>query len=202
MKTAILLLCWFTVCTASAETVQISLPDLTGNYDSGFIEPNVDPRLRTANFSIPQEVSAINNLQVVMSGQDEGEGAMICTIDIGGGEVIQDTLSVITQMWLVLTSPTLDDGCFYGQVSLLETEFTDLFGWVTSCDTGEPLDLDLLLGTPIQAELECSFNPGCEPYMDTVAALTDVYLALDAEMVAADRQTWGQIKALYRKERQ
>ena len=125
---------------------------------------------------------------------------MICTIYIGDGEVIQDTLSVVTQMWLLLTAPTLDDGCFFGQVSLFNTEFTDQSGWVTSCDTGEPLDLDLLLGTPIQAELECNFNPECEPYIDTLTTLTDVHLELDAEMVAADRQTWGQIKALYRKE--
>ena len=105
---------------------------------------------------------------------------MIREIDIGGGQVYRDTMSVVTQMRLVLTAPTLEGDCFFGIVNLLAPTFTDQFGWVTSCDIANPLDPNLLLNTTVQAELECNFSPLCIPWLDALATLTEVHPVLDA----------------------
>jgi hypothetical protein len=62
---------------------------------------------------------------------------MYCEHEVGG-VVYRDTMSVVTQMRLVLTASTLDGGCFFGVVNLLTPTFTDQFGWVTSCDIADP----------------------------------------------------------------
>jgi len=197
MRPAILILFLIIASAAFADSVDIVLPDLTGDYDSGFMDPNEAPRVRLDSFTISPNVVLIHNLRVVMSGTNEN-GSMICEYDIGGGQVIRDTLEVVTQMRLILTAPTLEGGCFFGVVNLLAPTFTDEFGWVTSCDIADPLDPNLLLNTKVQAELECNFSPLCDPWIDALATLTEVHLILDAEIVATERRTWGQIKALYR----
>lgn len=197
MKSAILILCLIIASTALADPANIALPDLTGDYDSGFMDPNDAPRVRLNAFTIQPEVISIQSLRVVMSGSNEN-GSVICERDIGGGQVVRDTMSVVTQMRLVLTAPTLEGDCFFGIVNLLAPTFTDQFGWVTSCDIGNPLDPNLLLNTTVQAELECNFSPSCGPWIDALATLTDVHLILDAQIVAVDLTAWGAIKALYR----
>lgn len=198
MRPAILLLCLVAAGSAGADPVEIPLTDLTGEYDSGWVPPNDSPRIRTSTFTIPAEVQSINDLLVVLSGVNLGDGKMICSYDIGGGQVFQDTLSAPTELRLNLTAPTLDGGCFWGLIVPLTPEFSDQSFAVMSCDHIDPLDPDLLLGTTVQAELECSFSPDCEPYLDSMASLTEVRLVIDAQLVADRRQTWDQIKALYR----
>ena len=114
------------------------------------------------------------------------------------GQTILDTLSVVTQMRLILTAEPLEGDCFFGIVNLPTPTFVDEWGPVESCDTGDPLDLDQLLNTTIQAELECNFSPPCTPWIDALATLTDVRMVLEGQFVAAQIRTWGEIKALYR----
>ena len=197
LRLAILIACLFIANATCADTVNIALPDLTGDYDAGLLPPNDAPSLRFSTFTIPPEVMSIQNMRVVMSGASEN-GWMICEYDIGGGETVLDTFPVITNMRLFLTAPTLEGGCFWGIVNLPAPTFTDESGSVITCDFAEPLDPDLLLNTTVQAELICYFSPMCDPYIDPLASLTDVHLVLNAQLVTAGRKTWGEIKALYR----
>ncbi len=113
MKPVLITLLMILSCAAGAETVTIDLDNLVGDYDSGFIDPNDAPRIRLQSFTIPPEVNSLESLQVVMSGTNI-DGWRICEIDVGGGVVVQDTTSIVTQMRLVLTAPTLGGDCFFG----------------------------------------------------------------------------------------
>ncbi len=197
MKPVLITLLMILSCAAGAETVTIDLDNLVGDYDSGFIDPNDAPRIRLQSFTIPPEVNSLESLQVVMSGTNI-DGWRICEIDVGGGVVVQDTTSIVTQMRLVLTAPTLGGDCFFGIVNLLSSSFTDASGPVTSCNPAEPLDPDLLLDTTVQAELEVNFSPGCEVWLDALVVLSDVRLLLQVETVSTESRSWGEIKALYR----
>ena len=179
---------------ACADTVEIPLP---GDYDSGFLPPNDAPRTRYMSFTIPAEVISIQNLQVVLSGSNQ-DGSKICEREIGGGQTVLDTLSVVTPMRLILLAKTLEGDCFFGIVNLLEPIFTDASAPMNTCGIYEPLDPDLLLGTTVHAGLECNFAPDCAPYIDALTNLTEVSLILEAYIVAGERRTWGRIKALYR----
>ena len=124
------------------DNVKIVLPDLTGDYDSGFIDPNDAPRVRVSSFSIPQDVLSLNNMRVVMSGSNE-DGSMYCEYEVGG-VVYRDTMSMVTQMRLVLTAPTLDGGCFFGIVNLLmSTWFSTWRSWPPIAGPGEKSRLSI-----------------------------------------------------------
>lgn len=197
MKPVLITLLMILSCVAGADTVTIDLDSLVGDYDSGFIDPSEAPRIRFQPFTIPADVNALESLQLVMSGTNI-DGWQICEFDLGGGVVIRDTTSIVTQMRLVLTAPPLGEDCFFGFVNLLSSSVTDASGPVTSCNVGEPLDPDLLLNTTVQAQLEVNFSPGCEVWLDALVVLSDVRLLLQVETVAAESRSWGEIKALYR----
>jgi hypothetical protein len=197
MRPTILILYLIIASAAGAASVDIPLPNLTDDYDGGLVPPDDAPSARTTAFTIPSEVASILNMRVVMSGISE-DGWFIQERDIGGGEVLLDTLSVPTNMRLFLRAPTLEGGCFFGVVNLPAPDFTGESGWIIDCDFGNPLDLDLLLGTTIEAELICHFSPPGDPYVDPLATLTDVRLVIDSQLVTAGRRTWGEIKAHYR----
>jgi hypothetical protein len=192
-----LALCQFVATIAGADPVEIALPDLIGDYDSGFVPPNPAPSTRTQSFTIPAEVTSIGDLQLVLSGTGE-DGALIMVREVGG-TTVRDTLPVSNQLRMVLTAPTLDGGCFWGFVPLTSPTVVEVSGPVQSCDHVDPLDFDLLLGTTVQAELFCYFPPADEVYLDTSSTLTAVHLVVNAQEVAGERQTWGRIKVLYRR---
>jgi hypothetical protein len=183
--------------TAAADSVEIPLPTLTGDYDAGLLPPDDAPSSRSTVFTIPSKVAAMLNMSVEMSGTSQ-DGWFIRETDIGGGQVQLDTLSVPTSMRLFLRAPTLDDRCFFGVVSLPAPDFAGESAWIVDCDPGDPLDLNLLLDTTIEAELVCYFSPLGDPYVDPLATLTDVRLIISGEIVAGARGTWGMIKAQYR----
>jgi len=76
--------------------------------------------------------------------------------------------------------------------------FTDETGMIDGCDGDNPPDPDLLLNTPIQAELHCTFSQPGEVWIDPLATLTDMSVKIVGQIVAAKARTWGEIKALYR----
>ena len=149
----------------------------------------------TGAFTIPPEVVSIEQLRLVMTGTNS-DGWMICEYEVGG-YTIQDTLSVMTQMRLVLRAETLEGGCFFGIVNLSTPTFTDESGPIGDCDVGSPLEPDLLLNTTIQAELECNFSPPCDAWIDALVTLTDVRVVIDGQIVAVESGTWGGVKALF-----
>lgn len=197
MRLALLLLGLAVSCIANAESIDIPLTDLTGNYDSGFQDPNDAPRVRIGTFIIPENVASIDLIHLVVTGSNTG-GWRICEYDIGGGQTVLDTIPAVTQMRLLLTAEPLGEGCFFGLVSLPDPAFVDASGLVGHCDVGNPLDSNLLLNVTVQAELECTFTDGCDIWLDALATLSDVRLVLDAQIVAAETRSWGMVKALYR----
>jgi hypothetical protein len=196
MRPVSLLLCLAISTATCAHSLEIALPGLVGGYDSGFVPPDAAPRVRTTTFTIPPEVIAIDQLQLVLSGTN-ADGWMICEITLPGGQTHLDTLSVVTPMRLVLTAETLGGDCFFADVNLLASSFVDVGDNVGPCDVGNPLDLDLLLNRRVRADLECGFSPNCDAWIDALVTLTDVHFLLEGTTVAVERRTWGEIKALY-----
>ena len=192
----LLLLLVMLICvagSAGADPVAITLTDLSGDYDAGFVEPNLAPGVRSHTFIIPPEVRSIDRLRVVGWG-DVVEGAMICERNVGG-QTVRDTLPTYPAMRITLTAEPLGGGCYFAVV--------DLGGAgaavdVTDCDPGDPLDPDLLLGATIQAELTCGSAPSCTPWIDALATVTRVDLIVEGQVVPTATTTWGEIRALYR----
>jgi hypothetical protein len=196
MRLVVLLSCLAIFSAAHADSVQIPLPGLAGDFDSGFLPPDDAPRVRTETFTIPSEIVSIDQMRLVMSGENS-DGWMICEYDVGG-HAHQKPLSVVTQMRLVLTAETLGEGCFFGIVNLLTRTFVDESGSVGACNIGYPLEPDLLLNTAIHAELECNYSPPCAAWIDALVTLIDVRMVIDGQNVVAETGTRGQIKAFYR----
>lgn len=197
MRIAVVLLAVAVSCSAQAESINIPLTDHTGNYDSGFQEPNDAPRVRLGTFIIPPDIASIDLVNLVVTGSSTN-GWRICEYDIGGGQTVLDTIPAVPEMRLLLTAAPLGEECFFGLVSLPDPAFVDASGLVGPCDVGNPMDLNLLLNTTVQAELECTVTSGCEIWMDALATLSDVRLGLEVQMVAAETRSWGMIKALFR----
>lgn len=196
MRIVLVLLALAVSSVANAESIDIPLTDLTGDYDSGFQIPNDAPRVRLGTFVIPPDVASIDLMTLVVTGSNTN-GRRICVYDVGG-QTVRDTIPAVTQMRLLLTAEPLGEDCFFGLVSLPEPAFVDAAGLVGPCDVGNPLDPNLLLNSTIQAELECTFTSGCDIWLDGLATLSDVHLVLEAQIVSAETRSWGMVKALYR----
>ncbi len=66
MRLTILLFCLAISTLSFADSVEIALPDLTGDFDSGFLPPNDAPRVRNCTFTIPPGVESVDQLQLIM----------------------------------------------------------------------------------------------------------------------------------------
>lgn len=111
MRLVLVLLALAISSTANAESIDIPLTDLTGDYDSGFQIPNDAPRVRLGTFVIPPDVASIDLMNLVVTGSRIG-GWRICEYDVGGGQTVLDTIPAVPQMRLILTAEPLAEGCF------------------------------------------------------------------------------------------
>ena len=84
---AILIMACLPLATASADTVILSFPELAGGYEADpYTPPNPGyPQMRSLDFTIPAHVTAIDQLELVVSG-DWIEGEITCN-DGSGPEV-------------------------------------------------------------------------------------------------------------------
>lgn len=179
---------------AHAEVVEISFPELTGDYESGWVPPETAPSLRSTVFSFPPDIQSMDGLRLVLSGAWV-EGVIICSQAWGP----PDTTSFTPGLSMYLTSPGNIDGFFHASVQPPHGDFSQLSAEFEFCCPGGPGDLSLLLGTVVFVEFFCDLVlPGiCGVDVDSYGTVEEVRLeALGA--VPAQGSTWGGVKALYR----
>jgi len=191
-----LLLLLVSPATAPAQTTIVDLPLLVGEYDAGFVLPNDQPDRRSCTFIMPPEVATIDMMHLIMSGSGT-DGRYVVERSVGG-IVVTDTLDVPCTMMLLLTADTLDGAQLLSGAELPENVIVDFLGGFTHSEDAALLDFNLLLGTPIGAELICRFDVTAGHLVDPLGIVTDIHLRLQGQTVPAAEHTWGGVKALFR----
>lgn len=182
-------------CPAIASALSIDLADLAGEYSIGQgADPGI-PWIRTTSLAIPDSIGSLAGLRFVASGSWEN-GALESCRDVGGVTYC-DTLPTYTNLTLRLTAGAMGE-CHF-QASIVAYDLVDgdelLFD---VCPSGQ-IDVNLLLGAEVTAELFCDVAPEDLPRLVTLAVgtLHDVHLET-VGAVPASRSGWGAAKALYR----
>jgi len=196
MKTiALFLLACLLATTASADTATLTFPELTGSYE---ISPNVPPNfghpnVRTVDFTIPDHITSIDQIELVMSGE-WFMGEITCN-DGGGPEVspIMPGLSVF------FSSPAFPGDFFHASIAPQEGPFTELTATLESCCPPGVLDLNELIGAEIHAELfmDLILIGICSLTTDSYGTISDVRLEI-LGTVPVESTSLSGIKALYR----
>lgn len=182
------------VGNVSAETVDISFPELTGDYETGWVEPEIAPTVRSTTFIFPPDVQSMEGMRLVISGAFN-EGIVICSSAIPP----PDTTSFTAGLTMMLTAPDAMEGFFYATIMPPPDSFTSLSTFFQYCCPSGAGNPNLLLGEILTLELFCE-HPlilPCNIEVDSFGTLTDVRLqALGA--VPTDDHSWGEVKALFR----
>jgi len=180
--------------TASAETVDISFPELTGDYETGWVPPEMAPTFRSTTFIFPPDVQSMEGMRLVLSGV-LNEGIVICNNSMGP----PDTTSFTAGLTMMLTAPEVFEGFFYATIVPPHDSFSNLNTFFQYCCPSGAGNPNLILGEIITVELYCeqALILPCYIDVDSFGTLTEVRLqALGA--VPADDHSWGDVKALYR----
>jgi len=185
-----------TASIAQADEVIISLPALTGDYETGWVPPETAPVIRQTTFSIPSDVLSIDEMRFVLSGT-WSEGLIIC--DYGGPED-PDSTAFTPGLSLWLDAATIPPGDFiHATITPPNGPFTEWSAVFESCCPPGTVDLNLLLGTEIEAELFCDLVLilPCWVEIDSYGTLSDVRIEITG-VVPTENYTWGSMKALFR----
>jgi hypothetical protein len=180
--------------TAAAETVDISFPELTGDFETGWVPPETAPTFRSTTFIFPPDVQSMEGMRLIISGAFE-EGIVICSNSMGP----PDTTSFTAGLTLMLTAPGVFEGFFYATIVSPHEPFSNIHTVLQYCCPSGPGNPNLLLGEIINVALyyEHPLILPCNIDVDSFGTLTEVRLqALGA--VPTDEHTWGNVKALYR----
>ena len=175
--------------------VRMDLPELVGEYSLGGEEPWLIPSARTTYFTLPDSIESIEGLRVTASGPWYSGLRLQCR-DVGG-IVVCDTIPWVVQLAFRLTSATIPDGYFYAE------------GWTSNSvelneelvpggESGD-LDINLLLGVEIRAELYCDV-PADEIWQYVEASHGELLVvAIETVGAVPVRSTsWAGVKALFR----
>jgi hypothetical protein len=178
-----------------ADEVIISLPALTGDYETGWVPPMTAPVARQTTFSIPPDVLSIDEVRLVLSGTWV-EGLIIC--DYGTGDPDSSAFTPGLSLWLD-AEPIPDLDFIHATIAPPHGTFDEWSAVFESCCPPGSVDLNLLLGTEIEAELFCDLILilPCWVEIDSYGTLTDVSIEITGA-VPTKSHTWGQVKALYR----
>ena len=177
-----------------AEIVEISFPDLAGDYQTGWLPPMNSPASRTTSFIFPPDIQSLEGLRLVISGSWV-EGTVICSSNYGP----PDTSSYAPGLFMSLRAPAAFDKFFSATVVPPDGPFdqwTAVFDYIYPPNGADP---NLMLGEIVSVELEChsGFILPCNPQTDTYGVLTEVKIeALGA--VPAEDSSFGNVKALFR----
>jgi hypothetical protein len=179
--------------TAFAEVVDISFPELTGDYQTGWLPPINAPASKTTSFSFPLDVQSMDGLRFVISG-DWVEGVIICA-NLWGPP---DTTSFTPALTMYLRAPDAFDGVFHASVHLASGSSTLVSPTLEYLYPPGGEDINLLLGTEIFVELACEhLLLDCHAEVDSYGTLTEVRLEAFGA-VPTDEHSWGAVKSLFR----
>ena len=180
---------------ALADTVVIDLPDLTGDYQTGWYPPTTSPVTRSTSFVFPPDIQSLQDLRVVMSGTWV-QGLVSCSNPYGGPP---DTTSYSPGLAVHLRAPAAFDKFFHATVGPPDGPFdqlTAVFDYIYPPNGADPNEM---LGEIVSVELECQsmFILPCNPLNDSYGVLTEVRIeALGA--VPTTKSSFGNVKALFR----
>lgn len=180
--------------SAYADTVDISFPELTGDYETGWVSPDTAPAVRATTFIFPPDIQSMEGMRLVLSGEFF-EGVVICVNPMG----VPDTSSFMPDLSLIARVPGVVEGFFYATVQPPAGSFPSVSTILQYCCPSGPGNPNLLLGEIVTLELSCEVGLilPCNVDVDSFGTLFDVHLqALGA--VPSDDFTWGRVKALFR----
>lgn len=193
--TALVLLVCLPVTMAMADSASISFSELTGSYEiSSNVAPNFDyPNVRTVDFTIPDHITSIDQMQLVLSGEwFMGE----ITCDDGSGP---DVSPIAPGLSVFLTSPAFPGDFFHATIQPEGGSFTELTATFESCCPPGTLDLDQLIGAEIHAELfmDLILIGICSLTTDSYGTIDDVRFEI-LGTVPVENTTLSEVKSLYR----
>lgn len=196
MKSIVLIAACLAVAgLAAADSLTIDLPGLTGGYEyCSYTEPNLGyPQMRAVDFTIPGDVTAVDQLTLVLSG--EWTAGEISCYEVEG-PVAYEFLSPLA---IFLTSPAFPGDYFVATLDIPAGPFSEIEGTFSSCCPPGVLDPNQLLGVDIHAELyfDAAILGICSLTIDTYGTLSDVRLEI-LGTVATETSTWSAVKGLYR----
>jgi hypothetical protein len=177
----------------AAPAMDIPLPDLAGGYEfMTYIPPNFGyPDVRTIDFTVPEEITAIEDVRLVISGEMTA-GELVC-------EGSPDPSPLIPPMGLYLSSDAFPGQFFLASVEVPDGPFTGLSASLWSCCPEGAVPLDQLVGATVHGEMfmDIAIVGICAVSVDAVCVLTDVHLEVDAP-VGAEARTWSSVRQDYR----
>ncbi len=178
-----------------ARALDIPLPDLAGGYEyDPAVAPNPgDPQVRTATFTIPDGVTSIDQLEVVVSGAWT-TGEITCWD--GGPPVAEPFLS---PLGVALFSDAFGGGFFGAVVEVADGAFASHAATFEPCCGPDAPSLDDLLGHEIAVQVfyEWAILGICALTLDPVGTIDEIHLELTGT-VAVQPDRWSRVKALYR----
>lgn len=180
---------------AIADQFDISFPELTGDYETGWLDPVTAPTGRTITFMFPSNVQSLEELRLVLSGTWT-EGELVCSSPYGGPP---DSTSFTPGLSAYLFVSESRSQFFHATIVPPNGEFSEWSAVFEACCQPNPPSLNLLLGTEVTIELfsDMVLILTCNVTTDSEGTLTDVRLQ-DLGAVPVEQSTWGSLKSLYR----
>ncbi len=183
------------VGNASADVLEISLPGLIGNYETGWQEPVTAPTSRTITFMFPANIENLEELRFVLSGTWV-EGEIVCSNSFGDPP---DSTSFTPYLSAHISASGSYSEFFYTTIIPPNGEFSEWSAVFEACCQPNLPSLNTLLGLEVTMEVICDMGLilPCSVTTDSEGTLTDVRLqALGT--VPAEKSTWGSVKSMYR----
>jgi len=179
-----------------AFALTVSLPELTGDYEvfQGVAPDFGAPGYRSIDFVLPEGITSIDQVTVVLSGQWHA-GELSCDTGFGTREISQ----FLPPLAVALYSSAFESDFFLASVEVPDGEFEGLAVGFSSCCPPGVLDFDSMIGAELQIELfiDWVLVGNCFATEDSYGSLADVSIEVSGP-VSTDSSSWGGIKSLYR----
>jgi hypothetical protein len=184
------------VVAPQASAFTVPLPELTGSYEAfpGVAPEFGAPGRRTVDFVLPGDITAIDQMSVVLSGQWH-EGEISC--DTGFGD--RELSPYLPPLAVSFYSDAFPGEVFLATVVVPDGPFEQLIADFSHCCPPQDLGFSDLIGAELHVELFIGWVlvGSCFATVDTYGSLTDVSIEVVGP-VPTDSRSWGGIKSLYR----
>jgi hypothetical protein len=179
-----------------AHAVTLSLPELTGGLEMGsWVEPDFDyPDRRTCHFVIPDNVTSIDDLTFVLSGEwFAGE------ISCSSGFPPPTVSPFLPGITIFITSDAFPGDYFLSSIGMPDDSFEYLASGFSSSYPPGVLEYNDLLGAELHAELQIDWLilGICHMNLDSYGVLDQVELHITGTVDTED-SSLDRIKSLYR----
>lgn len=186
-------------CPAQADTFDLGLPDLAGEYAYIGADPGA-PAGRQMVATFTPGIVGFEGMRMRLFGvwEQQGEYEVVREVD---GIAYRDTLPFVAGLQMVLTTPEMGDDVFWARI---HHPLGPMEGWEAEflfcCPDRpvQPADAALLVGKQVTIDLYLVGVPLPEiVVVEPRGRLDEVYLVFDGA-IPTTPGTWGGVKALYR----